>query len=83
MDEPQVVSRDEWLAARRELLAQEKEFTRHRDALNTCRRAGHRHGQQHLPVARPDRPRPAGRLVREHRTGYSATPGSADLRLTP
>jgi predicted dithiol-disulfide oxidoreductase (DUF899 family) len=38
MDDPQVVSRDEWLAARRELLAQEKEFTRRRDALNTRRR---------------------------------------------
>jgi predicted dithiol-disulfide oxidoreductase (DUF899 family) len=38
MDDPQVVSRDEWLAARRELLAQEKEFTRRRDALNAGRR---------------------------------------------
>jgi predicted dithiol-disulfide oxidoreductase (DUF899 family) len=26
-DDPQVVSRDEWLAARRALLAEEKEFT--------------------------------------------------------
>ena len=38
MEDPQVVSRDEWLAARRELLAEEKEFTRRRDALNTKRR---------------------------------------------
>ena len=38
MDDPQVVSRDEWLAARRELLAEEKEFTRRRDALNIKRR---------------------------------------------
>ena len=38
MDDPRVVSRDEWLAARRELLAQEKEFARQRDALNTKRR---------------------------------------------
>ena len=38
MDDPRVVSRDEWLAARRELLAEEKEFTRRRDALNTKRR---------------------------------------------
>ena len=38
MNDPQVVSRDEWLAARRKLLAQEKEFTRQRDALNTERR---------------------------------------------
>ena len=38
MDDPRIVSRDEWLAARRELLAQEKELTRQRDALNTGRR---------------------------------------------
>lgn len=38
MNDPRVVSRDEWLAARRELLAEEKEFTRQRDALNTGRR---------------------------------------------
>ena len=38
MIDPQVVSRDEWLAARRRLLAQEKEFTRQRDALNAERR---------------------------------------------
>jgi predicted dithiol-disulfide oxidoreductase (DUF899 family) len=35
---PQVVSRDEWLAARKELLAREKELTRARDALNAERR---------------------------------------------
>jgi predicted dithiol-disulfide oxidoreductase (DUF899 family) len=38
MNDPRVVSRDQWLAARRELLAEEKEFTRQRDALNTKRR---------------------------------------------
>ena len=38
MDYPQVISRDEWLVARRELLAREKEFTRQRDALNAQRR---------------------------------------------
>jgi predicted dithiol-disulfide oxidoreductase (DUF899 family) len=38
MNDPRVVSRDEWLAAGRKLLAQEKEFTRQRDALNTERR---------------------------------------------
>jgi predicted dithiol-disulfide oxidoreductase (DUF899 family) len=38
MNDPRVVSRAEWLAARRELLAEEKEFTRQRDALNTERR---------------------------------------------
>lgn len=35
---PQVVSRDQWLVARKELLAKEKEATRVKDALNTERR---------------------------------------------
>jgi len=35
---PDVVSREEWLAARRRLLAREKELTRARDALNADRR---------------------------------------------
>lgn len=35
---PQVVSREEWLVARKELLAKEKEFTRQRDALSAERR---------------------------------------------
>lgn len=38
MSLPQVVSRDEWLVARKELLAEEKAMTRARDALNTKRR---------------------------------------------
>lgn len=38
MSLPQIVSRDEWLAARKELLEKEKEATRVRDALNTERR---------------------------------------------
>src|SRR6188472_3880464 len=38
MSLPEIVSREEWLAARRELLAKEKELTRARDALNTERR---------------------------------------------
>jgi predicted dithiol-disulfide oxidoreductase (DUF899 family) len=38
MSLPNVVSRDEWLAARKELLAKEKELTRRRDALNVERR---------------------------------------------
>jgi predicted dithiol-disulfide oxidoreductase (DUF899 family) len=38
MSLPQIVSRDEWLAAREELLAKEKELTRTRDALNAERR---------------------------------------------
>jgi predicted dithiol-disulfide oxidoreductase (DUF899 family) len=35
---PKVVTRAEWLAARQELLAKEKEFTRRRDVLNAERR---------------------------------------------
>jgi predicted dithiol-disulfide oxidoreductase (DUF899 family) len=35
---PKVVSRDEWLAARKKLLRKEKELTRHPDALNAERR---------------------------------------------
>src|SRR5918994_5466400 len=38
MSLPKVVARDEWLAARKELLAREKEFTKQRDALNAERR---------------------------------------------
>ncbi len=38
MSLPKVVSREEWLAAREELLAKEKEATRARDALNAERR---------------------------------------------
>jgi hypothetical protein len=47
MDRPQVVSRDEWLAARKELLAREKEATRVKDAVDTRRRA--------LPMAEVDK----------------------------
>jgi predicted dithiol-disulfide oxidoreductase (DUF899 family) len=35
---PKIVSQDEWLAARKELLAKEKQLTRERDALNAERR---------------------------------------------
>jgi predicted dithiol-disulfide oxidoreductase (DUF899 family) len=38
MSLPQIVSRDEWLVARKELLAREKELTRARDALSAERR---------------------------------------------
>src|SRR5262249_37958996 len=38
MDLPRVVSRAEWLVARRDLLATEKEATRRRDALSPARR---------------------------------------------
>jgi predicted dithiol-disulfide oxidoreductase (DUF899 family) len=44
---PKVVSQDEWLAARKELLADEKAMTRARDALNTKRRE--------LPMVRIDK----------------------------
>ena len=35
---PEVVSHEQWLEARRRLMAQEKELTRRRDALNAERR---------------------------------------------
>lgn len=38
MNLPTIVSKDEWLAAREELLAKEKEVTRARDAVNALRR---------------------------------------------
>jgi len=38
MSLPKNVGQDEWLAARKELLAREKEFTRQRDALSEARR---------------------------------------------
>jgi predicted dithiol-disulfide oxidoreductase (DUF899 family) len=38
MSLPKIVTRGEWLAARKELLAKEKELTRRRDALNVERR---------------------------------------------
>jgi predicted dithiol-disulfide oxidoreductase (DUF899 family) len=47
MSLPEVTSREEWLAARRALLAQEKELTRRRDALNAERRR--------LPMVRIDK----------------------------
>ena len=34
VEQPKVVSREEWLAARKELLAKEKELTRQRDAIS-------------------------------------------------
>src|ERR1044072_3346397 len=45
---PDVVSREEWLTARRELLSTEKELTRARDRLNADRRR--------LPMVRVDEP---------------------------
>ena len=48
MSLPEIVSREEWLAARRELLVKEKELTRARDRLNADRRR--------LPMVRVDKP---------------------------
>lgn len=45
---PAVMSHEEWLTARRELLAQEKELTRLRDRVNADRRR--------LPMVRVDKP---------------------------
>jgi len=45
---PPAVSRDEWLAARRVLLAKEQALTRQRDAVNAERRR--------LPMGRSDGP---------------------------
>src|SRR5919107_5769101 len=45
---PEVVSPQEWLAARKELLMKEKELTRARDRVNTRRRR--------LPMVRVDKP---------------------------
>ncbi|AGZ41844.1 DUF899 domain-containing protein [Actinoplanes friuliensis] len=45
---PDVVTREEWLAARKELLTREKELTRARDRLNADRRR--------LPMVRIDKP---------------------------
>src|SRR5436309_4051477 len=38
VDNPKVVSREEWIAARKQLLAKEKELTRQRDAIAAERR---------------------------------------------
>jgi predicted dithiol-disulfide oxidoreductase (DUF899 family) len=38
MEKPKIVSHEEWLDARKALLAKEKEFTRLRDDLSTERR---------------------------------------------
>src|SRR3954466_2240727 len=46
MSLPKIASRDEWMAARMELLAREKELTRQTDALNADRRR--------LPMVRID-----------------------------
>jgi predicted dithiol-disulfide oxidoreductase (DUF899 family) len=45
---PDVVSRDEWMAARKQLLTDEKQLTRQRDQINAARRR--------LPMVRIDKP---------------------------
>ena len=45
---PRVATREEWLVARKDLLAREKEHTRQRDALNAARRR--------LPMVRVEKP---------------------------
>jgi predicted dithiol-disulfide oxidoreductase (DUF899 family) len=48
MSLPKIATRDEWRAARKQLLAEEKELTRRRDALSTKRR--------NLPMVEIDKP---------------------------
>jgi predicted dithiol-disulfide oxidoreductase (DUF899 family) len=48
MDDPRTVTRDEWLAARKALLSEEKELTHHRDRVNEMRRQ--------LPMVEVDEP---------------------------
>jgi predicted dithiol-disulfide oxidoreductase (DUF899 family) len=62
MDDPQAVSRGEWLAARRRLLVKEKELSRQRDALNAERRW--------LPMTEISK-----RYVFEGRHGQASLPG--------
>ena len=65
MSLPDVVSREGWLAARKELLAEEKAFTKQRDALNTKRRrAADGQDREGLRVRGSRRQGPPGRPVR-------------------
>ncbi|MFI8075047.1 DUF899 family protein [Streptomyces sp. NPDC086033] len=70
---PEVVSREEWLRARKELLAEEKEVTRARDRVNAARRR--------LPMVRVEKryvfegPHGQVRHVRGRRTRPRALPG--------
>ena len=65
---PEVVSRERWLEARLRLLAEEKNATRRRDALNSARRR--------LPMVRIERIRLRGPLDRSRWPGCSATGAS-------
>jgi predicted dithiol-disulfide oxidoreductase (DUF899 family) len=61
MDIPHVVSGEEWLAARKDLLAREKEVTRARDAVDAARRD--------LPVTEVTKDYTFTRLPRQLRRG--------------
>lgn len=63
MQQHQVVSRDEWLIARRRLLVKEKELTRLRDLLSAERRASLGTSHQVLSVRDRRRAAYARRLV--------------------
>ena len=65
LEHPPVVSRDQWLVARMELLKEEKEFTRLRDKINAKRRGstvGPRREELRLP--RPKWPANTSRSLR-------------------
>ena len=87
---PQVVSRDEWVVARKALLAKEKEFTRRRDALNAERRmlpdGRDRQGLRVRRSRREGRPaRPVRGPAPAHRraTSCSTRAGTTGARVAP
>jgi len=64
-DNPKVVSREEWLVARKKLLAQEKELTRQRDAIAAERsQPSLGKGRKELHLRFADREENSGRPVR-------------------
>jgi len=74
MSLPEVVTREEWLVARKDLLVWEKEMTRRLDTLSADRRwlpmvPGYRTARQRLLATGLDRPRPTGRLGGAQRPG--------------
>ena len=52
IENPRVVSREEWIAARKELLAKEKNLTRQRDALSPAE--AERENQRRVMIANKD-----------------------------
>ena len=76
---PEVVSREEWLAARKQLLAKEKELTRARDRVNADRRR--------LPMVRVDKPYtfegPNGTVGPARPVRGPAATGDAPLHVRP